>query len=166
MLDKLQVKRLHALAAAAGMSVSSPDRTDDLHALIAAETGKISTLQLTESEFHTIGRLIAQLKGMPKKSAQKKPPTPKPESRPGMMTAKQQAYAWHLIYELCDLDPSAATPGERMIGAIRKIIGIEASAARPFAWISFEQGRKFLTTLKYYVDSATRRAAKGGRGSG
>ena len=77
-----------------------------------------------------------------------------------MMTAAQQGLAWRLVYRLDELEPTAASVPERIIGAIEKILGITASKSDPFRWISFEEGSRLIEQLKRYVRSSERRADK------
>ena len=86
-----------------------------------------------------------------------------------MITAEQQSLAWRLMYRLQELDEkpklhedgSPVTVGERMAGAIEKILGISAMAGKDvFKWVSFENGSKLIEYLKRYVRSAERKRSK------
>ena len=63
-----------------------------------------------------------------------------------MMTHAQQNLAWRMIYRLQELDEtqSSAAVGDRMLGAIQKVLNITVNAKSPFRWISFEQGAKLI----------------------
>ncbi len=80
----------------------------------------------------------------------------------GMMTLEQQRLAWRYIYRLIELDKNKhkATVGERMRGAIKKILGIDVSIKEPFLWVSYENGSKLIEVLKKYVVSAERKLKK------
>jgi hypothetical protein len=51
-----------------------------------------------------------------------------------------------------------------MVGAIRKVLGVEARVEEPFKWITFDQSGVLIEQLKRYVRSAEAREKK--RGSG
>lgn len=89
-----------------------------------------------------------------------KPLKRKKESEPGMITNHMKDKVWALMYQLDELEPTAASVPERLIGAIEKILGITASRADPFRWIKFDEGTKLIEYLKRYVSSAERRADK------
>ena len=163
-ITKEQVRRVYALGAAAGM-VESGSHDDALHAMIAVLTGKDSVSSLTEKEFEAAQRELLEKIKLGKRNLP--PPRKKgKETAPGMMNAEQQGKAWRFIYRLKELDVggSSATAGQRMVGAIKKVLGVEARVEDPFKWISQEQGATLIEQLKRYVRSAEAREKK--RGSG
>ena len=165
-ITKEQVRRVYALGAAAG-SLESGNKNDALHAMIAVITGKDSVSDLTEKEFEEVQKeLLAKIKlgkrTLPPPAARRNGKT----TAPGMMNAEQQGKAWRCIYRLKELDVggSSATAGQRMVGAIKKVLGVEARVEDPFKWITQEQGATLIEQLKRYVRSAEAREKK--RGSG
>ena len=165
-ITKEQVRRIYSLGAAAGI-LESGNKADTLHALVDAVTGKDSIRSLTTREFETVQReLLSKIKysnrADPLKSRKKDKTC---ETAPGMMNAEQQKKAWALIYSLRDMDTGGtATAGQRMVGAIRKVLGVEARVDNPFRWLTQEQGGVLIEQLKRYVRSAKARERK--RGSG
>lgn len=169
-ITKEQIKHIYALGSAVGI-LDRGNKDDDLHALVSARTGKdsISALSVTEAknierdlmDRMRLGNRTEPLDRRPKpakKAGAEKAPTP------GMMTNEQQRLAWRMIYRLTELDTrpagTAATPGERMCGAIRKELGIDVSIKDPMRWVSFDAGQKLIEQLKRYVRSAERSAEK------
>jgi hypothetical protein len=152
-------KRLYALANGLGL-VDNGSKEDPFHQLVYGLTGKEHVSDLTPEETRTVQAELMkrmQLKNHDKPLKKKKSAK---EDVPGMMTAAQQSMAWRLVYRLDELEPTAASVPERLIGAIEKILGITASRADPFRWINFDNGTKLIEQLKRYVRSAERRAAK------
>ena len=79
----------------------------------------------------------------------------------GMMTLKQQKLAWRLVYRLAELDPNEnVTVPERLVGAIKKILGITPSRRDPSRWVNFNDGSKLIEYMKRYVKSAENKAKK------
>lgn len=165
-ITKEQVRRIYALGAAAGM-VESGSHDDTLHAMVAVITGKDKVSGLTEKEFEAVQReLLSKIRYSnrtePLKSRKK---DNQRATAPGMMNAEQQGKAWKLIYILRDMDTgSTATAGQRMVGAIKKILGVDARLENPFGWLTQAQGAALIDQLKRYVRSAEARQKK--RGSG
>jgi hypothetical protein len=163
-ITKGQIQRVYALGAGIGI-LENGNENDDLHALVSRITGKEHIKDLTDTEFNAVERELMRLmrygtRPAPlKKSARRT----KPEAVPGMMTPEQQSLAWRMIYRLCELDkqPTAATPGARMVGAINKILGIDATVEAPFRWVDFESGAKLIERLKRYVRSAEKKREAG-----
>lgn len=145
-------RRLYAVAASMGLVEGGEDA---FHQIVYRITGKEHVSDLTEAERKAVGR---ELIGMKRRD----PPKPKPrEEVPGMMTDAQQRYAWRLIYRLIELDKKDVPAGERMAGAVRKILQITASPKEPLRWVNREDGSKLIETLKRYVRSAERKARDG-----
>lgn len=152
-------KRLYALANGLGL-VERNNKDDPFHQIVYGLTGKEHVSELTASEARTVQAELQErmrLKNHDKPLKKKKSVK---ENVPGMMTAAQQSMAWRLVYRLDELEPTTASVPERLIGAIKKILGITASRDDPFRWINFNNGTKLIEQLKHYVRSAERRAAK------
>lgn len=167
-ITKEQVRRIYALGAAVGI-LESGNKDDHLHVLVGSLTGKESVRELTSAEFR---KVEAELLSRMKYKNRQQPLKPKEvkdiagTTAPGMMNKAQQGLAWHLIYQLQELDAekSKATVGERLVGAIKKICNVDAKVEHPFMWLTLAQGQHLITNLKWYVQAAEERAAK--RGSG
>ncbi len=165
-ISKEQVRRVYALGAGAGV-LESGNKDDSLHAMVRRITGKESVSAMTAAEFKEVERELLSLMQYKNHPQPIKPKTIKSAAvSPGMMNMAQQSKAWKLIYMLIDMDThkSKATAGERMVGAIKSILGVDAKVESPFQWVSFEQGFKLIEKLKQYVSSAEARERK--RGSG
>lgn len=124
-------KRLYTLANGLGL-VENSNKEDPFHQLVYGLTGKEHVSELTQAEARAVQaelqermRLKNHDKPLKKEKAAKK-------DVPGMMTSAQQRLAWRLVYRLDELEPTAASVPERLIGAIEKILGITASRADPF----------------------------------
>ncbi|NCB52451.1 MAG: DUF1018 domain-containing protein [Clostridia bacterium] len=159
-ITKGQIQRVYALASGIGI-LERGSHDDDLHALVYRLTGKTSISELTDQDFRLVERELMQLMRLsehpaPLKTTGRK----KDEEAAGMMTRAQQGLAWRLIYRLGELDGSKAAPGDRMCGAIKKILNIDAGLEAPMRWVSFDNGAKLIEQLKRYVRSAERRAKK------
>ena len=162
MISNEQVRRVYALGSAAGI-LESGNKDDNLHALVKRVTGRSSVKDMTYPEFLRVEKeLLPMLQG--KHRAPAPPPPPKPAAAPGMMNAAQQKLAWKLVYRLRDMDEnrSRATVGERMVGAIKKALNVDADIKEPFKWISAGAGGMLIEELKRYVRSAEARARKKG----
>ena len=152
-------KRLYTLANSLGL-VENGSKEDPFHQIVYGLTGKehVSELNLSEA-----GKVQAELQERMRLKNHNKPLKKKKAVRedvPGMMTAAQQGLAWRLVYRLDELEPTAVSVPERLIGAIEKILGITAARTDPFRWVNFEDGTKLIENLKRYVRSAERRAVK------
>ncbi len=152
-----QIRAIYAMASSLG--INSNNRDDELHQLVYGITGKESIKLLSSSEAKEVQfELMARMKGAENiKKTRSKVPIDVP---PGKMSEAQQKKAWSLIYKLQEVDPSQATPAERMRGAVRKILGMELNTDNkaPFRMISANDGRRLIDTLKKYVESAEKRA--------
>lgn len=157
-MSAVMTKRLYALAA--GLNLIERNNKDDaFHQLVSGITGKTSVKELTSAEAIAVEqelmkRMKLESSGKPQQRKARK------KSEPGMMTKEQQALAWRLIYRLAELEPTQATVGERLVGAIKKELNITATVRQPFVWVKFEDGTKLIEQLKRYVRTAERRAAK------
>ena len=163
LITKEQIKRIYALGS--GLGIMEHNNKDDcLHELVFSLTNKSSISELTQAEFKTVeSSLLSKFKLVNHKTPLKKKQEPKgqPEKKvkSGAMTARQQSLAWRYIYRLMELDTkSTATAGERMCGAIKKILSIDANIKEPFVWVDQKKGSQLLEVLKKYVVSAEKRA--------
>jgi hypothetical protein len=162
-ITKGQIQRIYALGAGIGI-LESGNENDDLHALVSRITGKEHIKELTVTEFDAVeSELMRLMRYGTRNTPLKKNSRKKVEAVAGMMTPQQQSLAWRMIYRLCELDkqPTAATPGERMVGAVKKILGIDATVEAPFRWVDFESGAKLIERLKRYVYSAEKKREAG-----
>ena len=162
-ITKSEIQRIYALGSGVGI-LESGNKDDDLHALVYSQTGKRSVSALTSAEFSIVERELMKLMRFPNRPAPLKKKTRKKadDDVPGMMTKKQKGLAWRFIYRLCELDSRAATPGERMCGAIRKILSVDASIEAPMRWVNFDEGALLIEQLKRYVRSAERKTREAG----
>lgn len=160
-----------------GLSKGLNMNNDELHIMVSGLTGRESLKELTDPQTEDV---IRELRYRMRYSDNTKPvkktaPKEKPEAVPGMMTAEQQSLAWRLMYRLQELDKKprfhengqSVTVGERMAGAVNKILGITtAPGENIFRWVSFDEGSRLIEGLKRYVRSAERKANKEGRTNG
>lgn len=161
-ISKEQIKRIYALGSVVGI-LESGNKDDDLHNLVYSLTGKESIKALSETEFKKVeNALMENMKIYRDNKAPKPRAKSKDDAVPGMMTKEQQSLAWRFIYRLIELDPkdNSATAGERMVGAIRKILNVHADVKNPFVWVTFDQGIKLIEQLKRYVRSAEAKAKR------
>lgn len=149
MITKEQISKLYGLAARLGL-VESGNKEDDFHQLVYAITKKSSVRKLTEIDHKNVrNRLLNDLNAK-KDTADR-------------MSQAQIKKAWNLMYQIIEHSPSeeGKTAGERMVGAIKKILGIDADVKNPFAWISTEQGNKLIEMLKRYLKTEKAKKEKG-----
>lgn len=144
-----------------GLSKQLGINDEELHILVEGVTGCDSLKQLSRKQTYDV---IAELNSRASRSSTAKP---KAKTRknpvPGMITTAQQSYCWAVMYKINELDPRSSTVGERLCGAINKILGITAFEAEPFRSVTFEEGEKLIEGLKRYEASAYSKAIKGGR---
>lgn len=152
-------KKLYTLANSLGL-VENGNKEDPFHQLVYGLTGKEHVNELTPEEARAVQAELQERMKLKNHSEPLKRKKSTKETVPGMMTAAQQGLAWRLVYRLDELEPTAASVPERLVGAIGKILGITASRADPLRWVDFDSGTKLIEHLKRYVRSAERRAAK------
>jgi hypothetical protein len=141
-------KQLYTLASELGL-VDKFQKEDAFHILVYAVTKKQHVNELTEKESDEVLKNLLKRKKSEKKTVA------------GMMTVQQQKLAWRLIYRLAELDPNEnVTVSERLVGAIKKVLGITPSRRDPFRWVNFSDGSKLIEYLKRYVRSAENKAKK------
>lgn len=156
-IAKDQTRRIYALGALTGL-LESGNKEDALHDFVHLVTGKTSITSLNQTQARQV---IAELGKLPRKA--KRQPKAAPTDAPGKMSFAQQRKAWALMYDLIKLDPSAATPAERMAGAIKRSVGVDVAvnglgfSENPFAWLTAAQGHQLIETLKRYVASVKRK---------
>lgn len=159
-----QRKAIFGMCGQLGMS------DDDRHALVLGVTGKESTKELTDRETEDVLRELRKRLGGETVPPEKRNPRAYKPAVPGMITPEQQSLAWRYIYRLRELDEkpmlhengTPVTPGERMTGAIRAILGNNMSkpGEEIFARAHFDEGVKLIENLKRYVNSAERKAKR------
>ncbi len=156
-IEPFQIRKIYAIGSALGIKGSGTDG-DELHTLVGGVTGKDSIKSLTYKEACAV---IARLEELQGRAASPKPENRKPkehESRPGGVTSGQQKKIWALMYELKKYDevPNNVQMGDRLCAVIKKETGADATARKPFAWVTFQQGNNLIEILKGYVASAKR----------
>lgn len=166
MLKAAQIQRIYGMGATLNMIDKSKHKDDMLHNLVYDLTGKDSIKQLDYDEYKTI---VAELSQRIKISQMEVPPArakshraKKREDTAKGMTEGQQRKVWALMYQLinCDIEPVAATKGERLCGIIKKELHIDARPKDPFIWLGFEDGNKLIEVLKAYIRSTKRKATR------
>lgn len=159
-MTDITIKRLYAMAAVLGL-VESNNKDDAFHQLVYGITGKEHVSELNAAERNAVHKeLRERMKPRGVETPPKKKSAKKKNAVPGMMTVQQQNLAWRLMYRLDELEPTKVSVGQRLIGAIERVLGITASEKEPFRWINFEDGTKLIEQLKRYVRTAERRATK------
>lgn len=143
---------------------------DDRRALICSVTGKESTKELTDRETEDVLKELRKRLGGETVPPEKRNPKAYKPAEAGMMTTEQQSLAWRYIYRLRELDEkpmlhedgTPVTPGERMAGAIRAILG--NNMAQPgkdiFKRVNFDEGKRLIEGLKRYVNTAEKKAKR------
>ncbi|MDO4765182.1 MAG: regulatory protein GemA [Eubacteriales bacterium] len=147
-ITKEQISKLYGLAARAGL-VESGNKDDTFHQIVSGITGKESVKKLTEAEYKKVrSRLLQELEH---------------KNASGRISSGQIKKAWSLMYQIIEHSPSeqGKTAGERMVGAIKKILDIDADVKNPFAWVSAEQGNKLIEMLKRYLRTEKEKQVKG-----
>lgn len=144
-ITKEQIQKLYGLAARVGI-LESGNKEDDFHQLVFAITKKTSVSKLTDKEYEKVrNRLFQDL-------------NEKETETTGKITSGQIKKAWSLLYQIMDYSPREQTAGERMCGAIKKILGVDAIIKNPFAWLSQEQGNQLIEMLKRYLETEKKKA--------
>ena len=149
-ISSSQLRKIYAIAQSLGMVNRGGD--DALHDLAQSVAGKEHLKELTyEEAFHLIGELEARQGDIPpprKRARQVK------KSRSGGASDGQQRKVWALMYQLQEVSPSTAPPGERLCGIIRRELQIDALAASPFIWIDYPTCIRLIEAIKGYIKSA------------
>ena len=168
MATKEQIKRIYGLGA--GLGIIGKGRDDMLHEIVYGITGKESVKELNDKEFKAVQHeLISRMQlSNPNHPEHKTKPKPKKSDEEigcnGMATKEQQALCWRYCYRLKELDPNprSADVGDRLVGAINKVLGVTASKKEPFKWVKQEQCSQLIEQLKRYVNTAERRHKRQG----
>lgn len=153
-ITKQHIHTLYAIASRVGL-VESGNKNDDFHTLVYRLTKKQSVKDLTEKEFYVVKGNLLKIGN--DDSRKKGKPT---EIISNGMTAEQIKKAWAILYEIIHYSPSSATAGERMVGAIKKILGVDAQVSQPFAWLDADHGIRLIEQLKRYERSVRRAKEK------
>lgn len=166
MLTAAQIQRIYGMGTTLNMIDNANHKDDMLHNLVYDLTGKDSVKQLDNGEYK---KVVAELAKRINISQLDVPPcrakahrAKKREDTAKGMTEGQQRKVWALMYQLigCDLEPVAATKGERLCGIIKRELHIDAQPKQPFVWLGFAEGNKLIEALKRYVKSAERKAMR------
>ena len=147
-----QIKRMYALGAVCDL-LEQGNKRDNLHAFVYQLTAKLSISRLTDAEAK---RVISHLEQC--RRAISPPPEPK-----AWISKQQISLAFRLIYRLAELDEtkSAATPKERLCGAMSKVLNLNPDITKDiFKGVTEAQGAQLIEALKRYVRTAERRAER------
>lgn len=158
-IEQWQFKKIYAIGNQLGMVGRSRD--DELHTLVAAITGKESLKSLS---FSDAGDVITELEKRQGDTQGKNRKSAAHTSKPGGITPAQQKKVWALIGELekWDREPSKANHRQRLCGAIKSILTMDAAPSDPFRWITMEQGIRLINGLKTYATHAEKRTLREG----
>lgn len=167
MLKPQQTQRIYAMGARLGL-VESGNKNDLLHELVYCITEKESIRELTEDEYKSVVKELAERL---KLQSLEEPPQKQYKAQNyqnggrGKMSDGQRRKAWRMMYQLAELDdkPSSAELGDRLCGIIKKELAIDANRKKPFEWLTYQQGVKLIEILKKYVANAQRRKDGVGR---
>ena len=141
-VDSLNNKQRACIyARAKNLGLSDGTRDDNLHALVYAVCGKESISQLTYAEAEAVKKELARAFESCK------------------ISVGQEKKIWRLMYELAKVSPSDAEIGDRLIGIIKKVTGMDAVRKKPFAWVTSEQAQAITEMIKRYIRNA--KAKKG-----
>ena len=113
-------RQLYALAASLDL-VDNNSSEDPFHQLVYGLTGKEHVSELASAEAKKVQAELQERMRL--------------KNFPNRISVPQQKLVWRLIYRLCELEPTAASPVERLIGAIKKILNTSASKSEPFYWV-------------------------------
>lgn len=151
MMSAEQRMRIYGLAKELKMSTRSAEKDDELHQLVAGITGKDSLQTLTCDEAE---RILGELR-----HRRRMRETFVPSAKPSGVTPGQQQKMIALICELrkCDNPPSNATVEQRVAGIIQSKLHIDAVAAKPYQWLTYQQGNQLIEITKGILATAQRR---------
>lgn len=157
-IEQFQIKKIYAIGNALGIKGPGTNE-DELHTLVEGITGKDSIKSLTYKEAGMVINRLEELQGNTASPARSSKRTKEHKSSPGGVTSGQQKKIWALMYELKKYDeiPNDIQLGDRLCAVIKKELGIDAIAKKPFVWMSFEQGNRLIEILKGYTTSARRK---------
>lgn len=139
-------RKLYAIAAELNL-LERGNPEDPFHQIVYRITGKEHVSELNQKEEKAVlAELISYREA---------------EENPQKISPAHRRKVWALIYELCRVDPSDAEAGERLCGAIEKILNTSSFRREPFRWVKERDADKLIETLKRYVKSAERKAKNG-----
>lgn len=147
-IDKKAKQRIYAIGARLG--IVGHGHEDDLHALVAALTGKEGVSALTAEEGKLVEQELTRRAASLEPRARARKRERKYEELPGGMTAKQQKYAWYLMSEIERFDPApdGVALRYRMCGLVEKKFGVTAFPQQPFRFLTWQQGSALIEALK------------------
>lgn len=157
-----------------GLAKGAQMNDEELHIMVAGLTGKESLKELTDNEIGTVVRELRERMRYTNQAERWKSEGQRSagnEDVAGMMTEAQIKKAWAIMYKIVSYDTSPrvrqdGTPvavSERMEGAVKKILDKQVlmSNKKPFRMISFDEGELLIEKLKFYEQSAKRKADAG-----
>lgn len=148
-ISSCQLRKIYAIAQSLGMVTRNGD--DALHDLTESMTGKEHLKELTyEEALKLIGELETKQGDIPPPRKRARPV----KSRSGGASDGQQRKVWALMYQLQQVSPSTALPGDRLCGIIRRELQMDAFATNPFAWIDYPTCIRLIEAIKGYIKSA------------
>lgn len=139
-------RKLYAIAAELNL-LERGNPEDPFHQIVYRITGKEHVSRLNQKEEKAVLAELLEYKEI--------------EENPQKISPAHRRKVWALIYELCRVDPSDAEAGERLCGAIEKILNTSSFRRKPFRWVKERDADKLIETLKRYVKSAERKAKNG-----
>lgn len=139
-------RKLYAIAAELNL-LERGNPEDPFHQIVYRITGKEHVSRLNQKEEKAVLAELLEYKEI--------------EENPQKISPAHRRKVWALIYELCRVDPSDAEAGERLCGAIEKILNTSSFRRNPFRWVKGRDADKLIETLKRYVKSAERKAKNG-----
>lgn len=139
-----QKKKIYAIANALGYVDRTDKENDVLHSIIYANTGKLSTKDLTYSEANII---IEYLDRQQNKTIAE------------VMSQGQKKKCWQLMYELkaLDVEPDVTPVGQRLAGIIERQFKVKSTPQRVFNHLTRDEGNQLIEILKNYIKTAERR---------
>lgn len=135
-------RKLYALATELNL-LERGNPEDPFHQIVFRVTGKEHVSELDEKEANEVMTELLEIKQQ--------------NEYPDKISVRQQKKAWALIYKLCELDPSDADEGDRLCGAVKKILKKSSAKSDPFRWVKEKDASKLINTLDGYVKTAERK---------
>lgn len=139
-------RKLYAIAAELNL-LERGNPEDPFHQIVYRIIGKEHVSELNQKEEKAVLAELLEYKEI--------------EENPQKISPAHRRKVWALIYELCKIDPSDAEAGERLCGAIEKILNTSSFRRNPFRWVKERDANKLIETLKRYIKSAERKAENG-----
>lgn len=144
-------KKIYSLGAVCGI-VESGSHDDELHALVYRVTNKSSVRELTEDEACAVIRELKEYLKLNELGKNAPPP-----SSSALMSERQKALAFRLIFKLIALDekPSAVAPRDRLCGILTKVTGKRIDISRDiFDGFTEAEGSAVIEEIKRYISTA------------